>query len=80
MPLRNKIKEFVDNRGLSVYRFERDTGIAHRTAHDLYNKRSQIPAPSVLTKICDAYQVQPGELLEWMKQDSEIETNESTTN
>lgn len=37
MPIKNKIKEFVDDQGISVYRFRKDTRIAQRTAYDLYN-------------------------------------------
>jgi DNA-binding Xre family transcriptional regulator len=70
MPVKNKIKQFLDGRGITPYQFERDAGIAHRTAYDLYNNPSQIPSSSVLTKICDTYRVQPGELLEWVDEGS----------
>ena len=65
--MRNKIKQFLDSKGITPYQFERDAGIAHRTAYDLYNNPKQIPSSTVLTKICDAYEVQPSELLEWVK-------------
>ncbi|MUH01119.1 helix-turn-helix domain-containing protein [Scytonema sp. UIC 10036] len=67
MSVRNKIKQFIDERGITVYRFWQDTGVAQRTAYDLYNDPSALPNPSVLTKICDTYEVQPGELLFWTK-------------
>lgn len=72
MPIKNKIKEFVDNQGISVYRFRKDTGIAQRTAYDLYNRPEQLPSPDVLRKICDTYQVQPNVLIEWIPQTEEI--------
>ena len=65
--MRNKIKQFLDSRGITPYKFRQDTGIAQRTAYDLYNNPEQIPSSTVLDKICDAYEVQPGELLEWVK-------------
>ncbi len=65
--VRNKVKEFLESRGLTVYRFQKDTGIARRTAYDLTNKPDQLPAQPVLTKICDTYEIQPGEILEWSK-------------
>ncbi len=37
-------------------------------AYDLYNNPDQLPSSAVLSKICDAYEVQPGELLEWVKE------------
>jgi DNA-binding Xre family transcriptional regulator len=69
MPVKNKIKQFLDSRGVTPYQFERDAKIAHRTAYDLYNNPDQLPSSTVLTKICDAYKVQPGELLEWVEKE-----------
>ncbi|BAZ13219.1 hypothetical protein NIES4071_50580 [Calothrix sp. NIES-4071] len=66
MPVKNKIKEFVDKRGISVYKFRKDTGIAQRTAYDLYSNPWQLPNSSVITKICDCYEIQPNEIIEWV--------------
>jgi DNA-binding Xre family transcriptional regulator len=71
MAVRNKIKDFLDERGITPYQFERQVKIAHRTAYDLYNNPTQLPSSAVLTKICDTYKVQPGILLEWVNQDSQ---------
>lgn len=68
--MRNKIKQFLDSKGITPYQFERDAGIAHRTAYDLYNNPDQIPSSTVLSKICNTYEVQPGELLEWVKKEA----------
>ncbi|MBW4645600.1 MAG: helix-turn-helix transcriptional regulator [Goleter apudmare HA4340-LM2] len=67
MPVRNKIKELVDGKGISVYQFRKDVGIAQRTAYDLYNNPEQLPNAVVLAKICDHYEIQPNEVLEWVK-------------
>jgi DNA-binding Xre family transcriptional regulator len=66
MPVKNKVKEFVDKRGISVYQFRKDTGVAQRTAYDLYGNPWQLPNSSVITKICDCYQIQPSEIIEWV--------------
>ena len=66
MPVKNKIREFVDGLGISVYEFRKRTKVAQRTAYDLYNQPWQLPSPTVLTKICDSFRVQPSELLEWI--------------
>jgi DNA-binding Xre family transcriptional regulator len=66
MPVKNKVKQFVDSKGITPYQFQKDTGVAPRTAYDLYNKPEQVPHVTVLNKICDFYQIQPGELLEWV--------------
>ncbi|WP_250126042.1 helix-turn-helix transcriptional regulator [Chroococcidiopsis sp. CCMEE 29] len=67
MPVKNKIKQYLDSRGITRYQFRKDTGVAQRTAYDLYDKPEQLPSPDVLRKICDAYEIQPGEILEWVK-------------
>jgi DNA-binding Xre family transcriptional regulator len=67
MPVKNKIKQFLDSRGITRYQFRKDTGVAQRTAYDLYDKPEQLPSPDVLRKICDAYEIQPGVILEWVK-------------
>ena len=64
--MRNKIKEFVESRNMSVYAFREKTGIANKTAYDLVNTPTQIPSGNVITKICDAFEVQPNEILEWI--------------
>lgn len=66
MPVKNKIKSFVDSQDMSVYEFWKKTSIAQRTAYDLYNEPWQLPSSTVLTKICDAFRIQPSELLEWV--------------
>ncbi|MEC4818146.1 MAG: helix-turn-helix transcriptional regulator [Scytonema sp. PMC 1069.18] len=76
MPVKNCIKEFVDSKGITVYQFRKDTGIAQRTAYDLYNNPWQLPNASVLSKICDAYQVQPGTLLAWVSPDQRSQSSE----
>lgn len=73
MAMRNKIKSFVDKQGLTVYQFRQRTKIANKTAYDLYNNPFQYPGRDVMDKICSAFEVQPGELLEWLPGDlSEI--------
>lgn len=66
MPLKNHVRELVEKKKISVYRFKVETGIANRTAYDLYNKPYHLPSPEVLSKICDTYQIQPSEVLEWV--------------
>ena len=62
----NKIRPFIEARGLSVYRFQKDTGVSPKTAYDLCNDPTQLPGSNVISKICDAYRVQPNEILEWV--------------
>ena len=64
--MKNKLKSLLESREVSVYRFQRDVGIAQRTAYDLVNNPDQLPSSTVLSKICDAYRIQPNEILEWI--------------
>jgi DNA-binding Xre family transcriptional regulator len=67
MPVINRLKPFLDERGITPYRFQKDCRIAVRTAYSLYNLCTQLPSSQVLSKICDTYKVQPGEILEWVE-------------
>ncbi|BAY50477.1 hypothetical protein SAMD00079811_81060 (plasmid) [Scytonema sp. HK-05] len=65
----NNIKQFIDSRGISRYRFWQDTGLGRDTAYRLCNDPTYIPTGGVLDKICATYKVQPGELLTWVPDD-----------
>jgi hypothetical protein len=67
MPVKNKLKQFLDSEGITPYRFKLDVGIAQKTAYDLYNNPGQLPSSTVLSKICDAYKIQPCKILEWVE-------------
>lgn|GEM_PF-1466317 len=73
MTVVNKIQEFINSKNISKYKFMKDTGVAQRTAYDLCNNPAQLPSPDVLRKICNTYQIQPGEILEWLPY-KELET------
>jgi DNA-binding Xre family transcriptional regulator len=72
MTMKNRIKPFVDGRGISVYQFRKDTGIANKTAYDLYNNPDQYLGRNVMDAICRVYNVQPGDLLEYVPEDEEV--------
>jgi DNA-binding Xre family transcriptional regulator len=65
MTIRNRIKELVDSRGLSIYRFWQDTGISRNTAYELYHHPERYPMAEVMEAICRAYGVTPGDVLEY---------------
>ena len=64
----NRIKKFIDQRGISRYRFWQDTNLGRDTAYRLCNDPSYIPTGAVLDKICSTYKMQPGEFLEWREE------------
>jgi DNA-binding Xre family transcriptional regulator len=64
--IRNRIKELVDSRGISVYRFWKDTGIGQNTAYDLYRHPERYPMADVMEAICRTYGVSPGDILEYV--------------
>ncbi|MBW4539711.1 MAG: helix-turn-helix transcriptional regulator [Myxacorys chilensis ATA2-1-KO14] len=68
--MRNKIRSFLDARGITRYRFRADIGIAASTAYDLYGDPDRLPNSSVLAKICQHYRVQPNEIIEWIPDES----------
>ncbi|MBD2535542.1 helix-turn-helix transcriptional regulator [Nostoc flagelliforme FACHB-838] len=77
MPVKNKIKQFIDNKGITPYKFQKDTGVASKTAYDLYNNPWQVPHATVLNKICDRYEIQPSEILEWIRPNSDLANEEN---
>ena len=64
----NRIKPFLDSRKITRYRFGKAVGISQTTAYTLYANPEQLPSSTVLSKICDTYEVQPGEIVEWVKE------------
>ncbi len=66
MAIRNQVKQIVDAKGISRYRFWKDIGVAQNTAYALYDDPTQIPTASVMDKICAAYGLQPGDFLVYM--------------
>ena len=69
MPLRNRIKELVDGLKITPYRFVKDTNLASSTGYKLYNEPEHLPSVATLEVICDTYEVQPNDILEWSKQE-----------
>ena len=64
MPMINKVKNLVDSKGISVYRFRQETGISSTTDYELYNNPKHLPSIRVLERICDAYGIQTNDVLE----------------
>jgi transcriptional regulator with XRE-family HTH domain len=69
MPLRNRIKAFVNSKGITRYQFCKDTGLTQNTGYRLYNDSNYIPGSDALLKICKAYKIQPGVLIEYVSED-----------
>jgi DNA-binding Xre family transcriptional regulator len=65
MPMKNRVKEFLSERGLSAYQFIKETGIAPATGYKLAKKSTHLPSITVLQAICDRYEVQPTAVIYW---------------
>lgn len=63
--IKNKIKPFLSSRGITRYRFTKETGISPTTAYGLYENPDQYPAKHVMDAICRVYGVDPNEVLEY---------------
>lgn len=62
MPLINQINDFVEQRGISIYRLAKDCNITTDTGYK-FKDPYYLPSIRVLEKICDAYKVSPEKLL-----------------
>ena len=66
MPMRNRVSELLETRGISAYQLIKDTGIAPATGYKLAKDEAHLPSIRVLESICDAYKVQPNDIIEWV--------------
>jgi len=64
--VKNRLREFVKERGISAYRLWKDTGLSRPTAYRACKDPDYPLAGEVLDKICTAYKIQPGEILYWV--------------
>jgi DNA-binding Xre family transcriptional regulator len=66
MVLKNRVKEFTESRGITIYKFVQQTGIAMSTGYKLSQNPSHLPSITVLQAICDRYEIQPNEIVYWI--------------
>ena len=72
MPIRNKFRKLAAAKGDDTnYKFWKRSGLSQATAYRVYRDAAAYPAESVLSTICQAYGVQPGDCLEYINPDSE---------
>ena len=69
MALRNRVKEFLQERKLSAYQFIKDTGISETTGYELARNPSHLPSSNSIAKICNTYKIQPCKIIVWMEGD-----------
>jgi DNA-binding Xre family transcriptional regulator len=63
--MKNRVKQFLEERQITPYRFIKDTGIAPTTGYRLAKDPDHLPSITVLAAICDRYEVQPSEIVYW---------------
>lgn len=63
--MQNKIRQIIEAKGITAYRFWKDTGVARATAFRLAADPSYIPGNDAMDKICRAYGLDAGDLLEF---------------
>ena len=66
LTIRNRIRQFVDERGLTVYRLIKDTGISGTTGYALAKHPDRIPDSTTMDAICRTYKCQPGAFIEYV--------------
>lgn len=64
--MQNNIKAIVEGKGITPYRFWKDVGCSRDVAYKLVKNSSYIPRESVLESICRAYDLQPGDILQYI--------------
>ena len=61
--LKNRIKQLLKEYQISTYRFIKDTGIGGTTGYGLAKDPNKIPSAVIIEKICDAYEIQPSDVI-----------------
>ncbi|CCQ54339.1 MAG: helix-turn-helix transcriptional regulator [Crocosphaera sp.] len=74
MAVKNLVGQVLKERGITRYRFWRDTGLARVTAYRLADDPFYVPGGEVWDKVCQALGCQPGELLVWIPKKIEEDT------
>lgn len=63
--MKNKLKQFVEKRGMTAYKLSKQTGLPLNTVYRLVNNPSQVPSGEVMDAILNQYSdASVGELLE----------------
>lgn len=57
--VRNDLKRLIDEKGITPYRFWKDTGFNKGTAYRLYDDPDYIPGKEVMEKIAQVYGWEP---------------------
>jgi len=63
--LKNRIKQLLEDRQITAYRFIKDTGIGETTGYGLARNPNRLPSIAIIAKICDTYKIQPSEIIYW---------------
>lgn len=67
MPMYNTIKEFCDKRGITPYALGKKSGVSCQTVYRLTGDPLYLPSMPVVEKICEAFGVQPSELIKYQE-------------
>lgn len=68
--MKNRVKEFIKERGITSYRFWKQTGLSRPTAYRICSDENYPVSSDVLDKICDTYEIQPSEILYWVPKET----------
>ena len=74
MAIRNRIAFFLEDKGISAYKLQKDTGISNTTVYSLKNNPEQYILGDVLDKLCAYSGEQPGYFLEHVS-DEELQAD-----
>lgn len=72
MALKNRVKDFLREKGISAYQFIKDTGISETTGYELARNPSHLPSIASIGRICQKYKIQPSEIIVWIDESQEI--------
>lgn len=70
--IRCKLSELADKKGVSVRQVARDIQIRPQTANDMALNRWERAPKYVMDRLCAYFEVTPGDLFEYVKEDEAV--------
>ena len=76
MAIENRIRHVINERGTTIYRVAKDTGLTYQTVHNLANPEKELSRIDMATlgKLCSYLNAEVGELFVYQRNESETPT------
>lgn len=67
--IRLNLSKFMGINKMTIQEVHEKTGLSRNAVSDLYHESVKLIRLDTIERLCELFNVQPGELLEWVKKD-----------